>query len=186
MNPTEAIRAFQPGCEQEKADRAVMLRVLESDPTCFSRENPLYHFTASSWIVDPSRTRVLMLWHNIYQSWSWSGGHADGEKDLFRVALREAKEETGLSRVVPVSERVYSLETLPVPSHVRRGAYVPAHLHLNLTWLLCADPADPLSVKPDENSALRWMPPEDAVSLAREELMKPVYQKLNARLKAFP
>lgn len=185
MNLSETISAFRPLCEQEETDRRVMLQVLERDPTCFSRENLLYHFTASSWIFDPGSGQVLMLWHNIYHSWSWSGGHADGETDLLRVALREAKEETGLHGVVPASEAICSLETLPVPAHVRRGVFVPAHLHLNVTYMLRADAAEPLRVKPDENSALCWMAPSDAVARSGEELMKPIYRKLNERLEAF-
>ena len=74
-----------------------------------------------------------MAYHNIYHSWAWTGGHADGEKDLLSVAIREAKEETGIKTVKPVMEGIFSLEVLTVDGHEKNGSYVPSHLHLNVT-----------------------------------------------------
>lgn len=123
-----------------------------------------------------------MLYHNIYQSWAWPGGHADGEEDLLRVALREVQEETGLAQVKAVSERPISLEILPVNAHFKRGRFVVPHLHLNLTYLLEADDSQMLHSKPDENSAVRWFTPEEAVEASSEKEMRTVYRKLNLRL----
>jgi 8-oxo-dGTP pyrophosphatase MutT (NUDIX family) len=139
------------------------------------------HFTASAWIVNPDRTKVLMVYHNIYDSWAWTGGHADGEEDLRAVALREAWEETGAD-VRLVQPEACSLETLTVNPHVKRGHFVPAHLHLNLTYLLMADEGAKLAVKPDENRAVGWFTLDGAVSACSEPWMCPVYEKLNRRL----
>ena len=81
-------------------------------------------------------TRFLMAYHNIYDSWAWTGGHADGEADFLKVAIREAMEETGITRVTPVTEDIFSLEVLTVDGHEKKGAYVSSHLHLNVTYLL--------------------------------------------------
>jgi len=178
----EIIEGYQPQNEQETADRRVMLKCLDTFPDILTRENELAHFTASSWIVNPARTHVLMCWHNIYRHWSWTGGHADGEEDLKAVALREAIEETGIKTVRFAREDVYSLESLTVPAHVKRGRFVPAHLHLNLTWLLEADDAQQLTSKPDENSGVKWIPVEEVARMADEAEMLPVYAKLNKRL----
>ena len=77
------------------------------------------------------------------------------------MALREAREESGVAHVRPVSEEIYSLEILPVTQHVKRGKFVSAHLHLNLTYLLEADAHDALRCKPDENSGVRWFRPDE-------------------------
>ena len=73
------IRAFTPYNEQEEMDQALILRMLESAPDLFSRENRAAHMTASAWVTNAARGKVLMAYHNIYHSWSWLGGHADGD-----------------------------------------------------------------------------------------------------------
>ena len=96
------IRAYEPFNEQEVVDRLVILRALADDPHVFDRSAPA-HMACSIWTVDPAKQRTLMVYHNLYDSWSWIGGHADGERDLARVALRELEEETGVAgaRLVP-------------------------------------------------------------------------------------
>lgn len=182
MDFTKMIREYSPKYPQEEADKLLFENYIVRFPDILSRSNPLCHCTAACWITNPARTKVLLAWHNIYRSWSWTGGHADGDGDLMRVAMREAREETGLARIEPVQTAPVSLELLPVAAHVRRGAFVSAHLHLNLTFLFCADEAEPLAIQPDENSALGWFSPEEAVERCTEDHMRPIYEKLNSRL----
>lgn len=185
MRLPEKIRAFPPFNAQEAADRELMLRHLERYDGLLTRDNPVMHFTASAWVVSPDRKKVLMVYHNIYRSWSWTGGHADGEEDLLSVALREVREETGLLDVCPLSSDIFSLEILGVNAHVKRGHHVSTHLHLNATFLLEADPAQPLRVKPDENSAVAWIPAGEVIARSSEPDMRVVYRKLMEKLQAF-
>ena len=164
MTLMEQLSAYIPYNEQEARDRALLLECLRREPDVMTRQNPLAHFTASAWIVNPTRTRVLMVYHNIYHSWSWLGGHADGETDLLAVALREVKEEAGIANVRPVSPDIYSLESLTVDGHVKKGQYVSSHLHLNVTYLLEADSDEAVSIKEDENSGVAWFTPEEALA----------------------
>lgn len=183
MDFYEALKQYVPRDEQERTDKAVMLDCLARYADVYERSNLLFHVTASAWITNESRDRVLMIYHNIYDSWAWTGGHADGERDLLKVALREAMEETGLLSVRPASDRLLSIETLTVNPHFKRGRFVPAHLHLNGTYLLIADDAEPLRVKRDENSAVRWFLPDEAIEACSEPWMRPVYRRLNERMK---
>ncbi|MBR3772212.1 MAG: NUDIX hydrolase [Clostridium sp.] len=153
-------------------------------PDIFTRENALAHMTASAWVVNKERDKVLMVYHNIYNSWSWLGGHADGETDLMKVALKEVIEESGIENVKAASPNIFSLEVLTVDGHKKRGQYVSSHLHLNVTYLVEADETEELVVKPDENSGVRWFTPEKAIQASTEEWFKErIYSKLVAKLK---
>ena len=178
----DAIEAYRPVNEQEYRDREVMLYALDALDAPLTRDNPIAHFSASSWIVNPRRDRALMAWPHIYRTWAWTGGHADGEADLLSVALREAREETGIAQITPVSPAIYSLEVLPVNAHIKRGKFVSAHLHLNVTYLLTADDTQPIRAKPDENSAVAWLPLAEAADNRDEPFMATIYKKLNQKL----
>lgn len=183
MTIEEQLAAFIPFNEQEARDQALILHCLKAGPDIFTRQNRLAHMTASAWIVNPGGTKVLMAYHNLYRSWSWLGGHADGERDLLRVAMREACEESGLADVRPVSQAIFSVETLTVDGHEKRGEYISSHLHLNVTYLLEADDRSALTVKPDENSGVRWFPLADAPAASSEPWFATrVYQKLNQKV----
>ena len=181
---TEQIRSYQPMNEQEERDKEQILHCLETEKNIFTRENRLAHMTASAWIVNPERTKVLMAYHNIYHSWSWLGGHADGETDLLSVAIREVKEEAGIAHVRPVSENIFSLESLTVDGHVKKGKYVSSHLHLNITYLLEADSEEDVRIKEDENSGVAWFTPEEALQKSTEPwFVERVYGKLIEKVK---
>lgn len=183
MTLFEQLHAYRPDCEQEASDRELMLRYLRQFPDdILTRDNPMAHFTASAWVVTPDRSKVLMVYHNIYNSWSWTGGHADGESDLLAVALREVQEETGLQNIRPVAEDIWSLEILGVDAHTRRGKFVSAHLHLNVTYLIEAEETDELTINPDENSGVRWFSADEVVERSNEPEMQVVYRKLMEKL----
>ena len=183
----EELEQYRPWNEQEERDRTELLRRLRSGEDLYTRDNSAGHLTASAWVVSPDRRRVLMAYHNIYDSWSWLGGHADGDRDLLAVAAREVREESGLTAVRPVSRSIYSVEILTVDGHEKRGAYVSSHLHLNVTYLLEADPTAPVRRKPDENRAVAWFGLEEAVAASSEPWFRErVYKKLNAKLALFP
>ena len=183
MSIREDIERYTPCNEQEARDKAVILDFLARNDDAFLRSNLLAHMTASAWVVNAARDRVLMVYHRIYDSWSWTGGHADGDEDLLRVALREAREETGVEHVRPVSEGIYSLEVLTVDGHEKRGVYVPSHLHLNVTYLLEADEHDTLHVCETENSGVRWFSLDGALKASTEPwFVERIYKKLNEKL----
>lgn len=183
MDLKKKLEAYKPYNEQEAYDKEIMLKQLEQEPDIFTRENQTAHFTASSWLVNREHTKALMIYHNIYNSWSWTGGHADGEKDLLAVAKREAMEETGVTNIKAVAEDIFSIEILTVNGHIKRGSYVPSHLHLNVTYLLEADEEEVLQIKPDENSGVKWFMLGEALEACTEPWMvKWIYTKLNKKL----
>ena len=180
----ELLNGFVPFNEQESRDMALIRSVLEKDtPGIWTRENQFMHMTASAWVVNADRTKVLMAYHNIYNSWSWLGGHADGDRDLPTVALREVMEESGVRSARLVSTDLFSVEVLTVNGHVKKGAYVSSHLHLNFTFLIEADEEEDLSVREDENSAVSWFLLDEAVKASSEPWFREhIYSKLNSKL----
>ncbi len=133
MGVIKEIESFVPFNRQEQRDREGMLLFMKSHEDYLERSNTTAHVTVSLWTVNADMSKVLMVYHNIYNSWSWIGGHADGREDLPAVALRELWEETGVSRASLVSPDIFSLEILAVNGHEKGGLYVSSHLHLNLT-----------------------------------------------------
>ena len=174
-----SIEQYQPYNVQEEMDKSLILEWIKNNNNAFLRENTVAHMTASAWVVNADRSKVLMVYHNIYNSWSWLGGHADGETDLLSVAIREVKEEAGISNVLPVSEDIFSLESLTVDGHWKNGKYVSSHLLFNVTYLLEADSEEAVSIKVDENSGVAWFSPEDALKKSTEPwFVEHVYAKL--------
>ncbi|MBO5143228.1 MAG: NUDIX hydrolase [Clostridia bacterium] len=178
----EQINKYIPYNEQEEMDKTLMLEFIDKNENCLTRESRAGHFTASNWIVNKDRTKVLMIYHNIYKSWAWTGGHADGDENLLHVALKEAEEESNLKNLKPLVDGIFSLESLTVDGHVKRGKYVSSHLHLNCSFLFEADEQEELKIKEDENSGVKWLDIDKVIDLVREENMKPIYAKLNQKL----
>ena len=150
------IKKYKAFNEQEEKDKYLLLEWIMDNEDAFSRENKIAHITATGWVVNKDRSKVLMVYHNIYDSWSWVGGHADGE-----------------------TEDIFSLESLTVDGHIKNGSYISSHLHLNITYLLEADSEETVSIKEDENSGVAWFAPEEALKKSSEPwFVAHIYKKL--------
>lgn len=180
----DSIRAYVPQDAQEAADRAMILDYIARFPDILTRNNPIAHISSSGFVVNAGASKVLMAHHNIFRVWAWTGGHADGETDLLSVALREAREETGAVHILPLSTEIASVDILPVWGHVKRGKYVCAHQHLNVSYLLTADEGDPLQNREGENTQVAWLDAERMLEITNEWQMDYVYTKLLDRARS--
>lgn len=202
MNYIEELNNYTPQSAQEAADKELILEYIKTFPeTILTRENRFAHMTASSMIFNRNRDKVLMVYHNIYRSWAWTGGHADGDQAMLFVARKEAMEETGVKNLFVLGGEgkkspLAAVDVLPVWGHVKRGAYVSAHLHLNFSFLFEAGEEESLCIREEENSDVGWIPisellkkHNDAAEIAPSEVsvhrgevtepdMIPVYEKL--------
>lgn len=184
MNLREQIAAFTPWNEQEQRDKQELLAWLDSGTDIYTRRCNAAHLTASAWVVSPDREKALMAYHNLYDSWAWLGGHADGMEDLRAVAEKEVREESGLEEVTPLGEGIFSLEILTVDGHEKRGKYVSSHLHLNVTYLFEADPAAPVRSKSDENKAVAWFGVGEVLQKSTEPwFCQRIYSKLMEKVR---
>ena len=174
-----SIEKFNPFNEQEEVEKRIMLKYINDFDDVLTRKNEYGHFTSSAFILNKERTKMLMIYHRIYNSWAWTGGHSDGDSDLLYVAMKEAKEETGITSVKPIKDDIYSLEIITVNGHEKRGKYVGSHVHLNTTFLLEADENESIRIKEDENSGVKWVPIDEITKVSSEPwICKRVYQKI--------
>lgn len=182
-NIYQFVQNYIPYNEQEEKDKALILQQLSAE-NILTRKNHLAHLTVSAWIVSPDYQKVLMAYHNIYQSYAWLGGHLDGNADIVSVIKKEIQEESGLSEFQLIENQLFSLEVLTVDGHVKNGEYVSSHLHLNLTFLCIANPDLPIHIRPSENSQIAWLEVDKiAQSVSEVWFMKHIYQKLIDKVK---
>ena len=179
------IKEYLPYNEKEAADKAAMLAFMDRNPDALYRTNPNGHFATSAWVVNKDRTKVLMIYHNIYNSWAWSGGHADGESDLLAVIRREIAEETGITDMKLLCDGIFAINVLCVEPHIKKGQHVAAHIHYDVEYLFEADDSLPLHIKEDENSAVGWVNISDINTAVTEEKMKPIYALLVEKAKKY-
>jgi len=176
------IKSFTPSCEQEVADKQLFLDCFEKYPDVFTRENKIAHFVSSAFVMNQSRTKCVAAYHKIKDCWLFLGGHMDGETDFLAVCKKEIYEESGLEDIELVGGGIFTLESLPEPGHMKRGKFVPAHVHLNVTYVFIASEKDELRIAPDESSAIAWLPFDQAIAKTKDEF-KPIYQKIFNKLK---
>lgn len=183
-NLKESLEKFIPYNEQEEVERKIMLKYINDFDDVLTRQNEYGHFTSSAFVLNKERTKILMIYHKIYNSWAWTGGHSDGDNDLLYVAMKEAKEETGIKSVTPISKDIYSLEIINVNGHEKRGKYVGSHFHLNVTYLLETDENEEIHIKEDENSGVKWVPINEILEVTSETWVRDrIYAKIIDKMK---
>lgn len=180
----QQIQNYIPYNEQEKKDKETLLYALKTQNNILTRDNIFMHMSTSCWVVNPNRDKVLMIYHKIYDSWSWLGGHADGESDLLSVACKELKEESGVSNYKILDENPFSIEVLTVDGHIKKGSYLSSHLHLNITYLFEVNENELLIQNEIETNGVKWIPIDEIKNEVSEIwFMENIYQKLIDKLK---
>ncbi len=181
----KSIENYVPFNEQEEVEKRIMLKYLKESNNILTRNNEMAHFTSSAFVFNKERTKVLMAYHKIYDSWGWVGGHSDGDNDLLYVAMKEAMEETGITNVKPIYDDIFTLEIINVNGHEKRGKYVASHAHLNVTYLLEADENEKIHIKEDENSGVAWVPIDEVIGKSTEPWVRDrIYKKILDKFKS--
>ena len=168
--------ALLPLDAHEAAMTAEMIRFVETHADCFLRSCVPGHLTGSAWIVSADRKHTLLTHHHKLDKWLQLGGHTDGESDLLSVALREAREESGLTRLRPVSSAPFDVDRHWIPQ--RKGE--PGHYHHDVRFMIEADPGEPLVIS-NESKDLAWVEIARVTSLNPEESMARMVRKTLAK-----
>lgn len=146
------LEKYRPATEEDAENKSRMLDFLSMHDDCFERSLPIGHFTGSCWLENCDGTKFLLTLHKKIGLWLQLGGHADGDSDLAQVALKEAREESGLKHVELVSEDIFDIGIHLIAEY--KG--IPAHYHYDVRFLLrTSDPNNDISIS-DESDDLRW------------------------------
>jgi 8-oxo-dGTP pyrophosphatase MutT (NUDIX family) len=173
----EKLKRYNPVDEAEKADRIKMLEFLNSHEDCFDRSLTFGHFTGSCWLVNRDGRKFLLTLHKKIGRWLQLGGHADGDQDLARVALKEASEESGLQNIELLSDEIFDIGIHLMAEH--KG--IPAHHHYDVRFLMKTTDNDEDIQISDESVDLRWfeevsaLPQNSGVNIPR------MFEKLKKR-----
>ena len=164
--------------EKEKITKT--LHLLVDDNACFKRTNWGGHFTASAWIVDISRKWILMTHHKQLNIWLQLGGHAEENNNLLEVALKEAKEESGINNFNIISEEIFDLDIHKIPKY----GFYPEHLHYDVRFIFEADKLEKLSIS-NESNDLAWIKIEDVLNLnPKKSIERMMHKFVNQFLKS--
>ncbi len=157
------LSGYEPGNKVERAFKERMLFLLDNYSNCFERSLEHAHFTASAWVVNRKLTHCLLTHHAKLNRWLQVGGHADGDANMPRVALKELVEESGLKKTSLLQEGIFDLDIHLIPE--RKG--IPAHDHYDIRFLILADMAEDLNIN-HESKEMRWLPLEEVSQLSNE------------------
>lgn len=161
----EALEAHRPFNQHEAAMRERLLAFVREHERCFDRSLGIGHVTASAWVVDAPLSQALLTHHAKLGLWLQPGGHCDGDPGVLANALREVREETGLSRLRPLLHgRIFDVDAHDIPE---RGPEA-AHVHYDVRFLIEADPSEPLRLTA-ESRELAWVALEDIAALNTDE-----------------
>jgi len=162
-----ALLAHACADEAEERYRAAMLALVETEPACFARTTfAPGHFTGSAFIFSADSGHVLLHHHRRLDRWLQMGGHDEGEFDPAATALREGREESGLSDLVLVSPAILDLDVHPIPPSPARGE--PGHSHFDVRYAAVTRTASAARADEAESLGLAWLPLEEAARRMEE------------------
>lgn len=183
MNLRQEIENYIPFNEQEKKDKEQFLRFIDTFDNVLTRDNIFGHFSASAFLVNKKRNKMVVVYHIINDGWIYPGGHADGDDNLLSVAVREVEEETGLKAKI-LDENIYAIQSAPVKGHIKSGKYVSSHIHFDVLYLMEADDRIPLKYKENESKGVKWISFEEADDKTMCDFIRPIHKKIIEKLKS--
>lgn len=183
MNLRQEIENYIPFDEQEKKDKEQFLRFIDTFDDVLTRDNIFGHFSASAFLVNKKRNKMIVVYHIINDGWIYPGGHADGDDNLLSVAVREVEEETGLKAKI-LDENIYAIQSAPVKGHIKSGKYVSSHIHFDVLYLMEADDKIPLKYKENESKGVKWISFEEADDKTMCDFIRPIHKKIIEKLKS--
>lgn len=148
-----ALKNYKTNFNEEREFIPRFIELLK-DEDAYQRHHLPGHITASSWIVNTDGSKVLLVKHAALKKWLQPGGHADGDENVMRVALKEVEEETGLTNLTTVGSEIFDVDIHLIPA--RKDLSFPAHDHYDVRFLFQASETDELKIS-HESTDLQWI-----------------------------
>jgi ADP-ribose pyrophosphatase YjhB (NUDIX family) len=172
----EGLRSYQV-IDAADADQARRIaEFVEREPNCAERSLTHGHLTGSAWVVNREGDKTLLMHHRKLRKWLQPGGHADGEMNVLAVALREARDESGLHALTPWSQSIFDVDIHSIPARDDE----PEHLHYDIRFVIIADETEPLQMN-EESNCLTWVPLERVRELTQEDSILRMCRKWEER-----
>ena len=170
----EALSRYSSAYDAEEKFRRQFLELLQS-PRCYERDHLPGHLTGSAFIIDESATFSLLTHHAKLNKWLQPGGHADGDEDIFGVALREAEEETGLKKFSVPIQALFDIDIHTIPA--RKD--FPEHLHYDVRVLLQASREEKFIIT-EESHDLKWIPLDEIARMTENDSLTRMVEKVQS------
>ena len=173
MNMLQILNNYKSFDDKEEQERRLLIDYFSIfGDKLFFRENKIGHFTANSITLNEKRDKILLVKHKIYNDWILPGGHADGEKDLLKVALKETIEETSIQNIKPVLKEVFDVHIFVTANHMKKGKYIPGHLDFCFSYLFIGKEEDIIKGKADENEGASWKEINEELSFGGDIILR--------------
>jgi len=173
----DLLAGHRPTDAREREALSAITSFVAANRACFERTLPEGHVTGSAWVLSEDGRSVVLLYHRKLERWLQPGGHADGDPDVARVALREAREETALPSLRLDNSAIFDVDVHEIPT---RGTE-PEHLHYDVRFLCRASRAE-TPMPSDESRDARWVTLADARRLSAEESIERMIRKTGGKL----
>lgn len=151
MNLLDKLERYTPSSSEEIVSKEKIVSFIKREPRCFERSLEEGHITGSAWLLNRDSSQVLLMLHAKLGIWVQLGGHCDGNPDVLDVALREAKEESGIENIQPVSVEIFDLDVHFIPASTKEKE----HYHYDVRFLLQVV-SDEKIVQNTESLRLAW------------------------------
>ena len=151
-NLIELLRVYQNTYPQESPTVDRYIKFVESHSDCFERSQLAGHVTGSAWLVNAAGSHVLLTHHRKLNKWLQLGGHADGHTNVLDVALKEAREESGIQEIHVLDSQLFDIDIHEIPARKNE----PTHFHYDARFALQVSRSDSFTVS-DESHALEWI-----------------------------
>lgn len=143
---------YHPMAQEELEFKQRMIDFINKYENCFERSLEVGHITGSAWLLNKDKTQALLMHHSKLDLWLQLGGHCDGNPDVISVAVREAREESGIQTITPISSEIFDIDIHLIPENSKEKA----HYHYDVRFLL-AVVSDEQIIQNSESKELRWI-----------------------------
>ncbi len=157
----------------EEEMRQRIITFVKAHENCFERSLLIGHITGSAFIINKEKSKTLLTHHHKLEKWLQLGGHSDGDPDTVNVALREAEEESGLKKIIPLSQEIFDVDVHEIPARKDE----PTHFHYDIRFLFETDDSEPLVIS-SESKDLGWVPLNRIEEYTKEESVLRMVRKI--------